>query len=412
MSTLRSRFLVSLAVAITAGCADAGPTGPITHLPRDLTASETHLVAASNGFAFRLLQEVALRQSPDANVFISPLSVSMALGMTWNGAAGTTEQAMQSTLGLAGMSRDDINQSYRSLIDLLRGLDSKVAFTLANSIWYRQGFSFEPAFFDVTRTFFDAQVTGLDFGAPSAVQTINDWVNAQTQGKITEIVDGIPLDVVMYLINAIHFKGDWVNRFDASLTRADSFTLADGSSVSVPMMGYAVPVPVRSAWVDGALILDLRYGGGAYSMTIVLPPEGAAMDSVVAALASERWDGWIDALDSVTAGVRMPKFKLEFEDSLNGALTAMGMGIAFSGAADFSRMSAGGGLYIDEVLHKTYVDVNEEGTEAAAVTSVSMVSSCCGPPWYVIDRPFLFVIRERFSGTILFMGRIMNPAAS
>ena len=413
-------LVVPVSIAVVAGCADQAPTAPITRLPRALTASETHLVAASNDFAFRLFREVAGEQSPDSNLFISPLSVSMALGMTYNGAAGTTAQAMDTTLGFGGMTLDEVNHSYQGVIDLLRGLDSRVDFTLANSVWYKQDLALEPSFLDVTHTYFDAQVQSLDFSAPSASQTINDWVNAQTNGKIAEIVPGpIPDNLVMYVIDAVYFKGAWVTQFDPSLTKPGPFTLADGSTASVPMMSFANPASVQIAYVAGVQLLDLRYGGGAYSMTIAMPDNPAAMDTLVAGLTRQRWDTWITALDSAPGQVAMPKFKLTYGLRMKDVLTALGVGVAFipcdgraPDCADLTRMRSVRDLYVSEVLHKTYVDVNEEGTEAAGATEVAVATLNNASLWFVVDRPFLFTIRERFSGTILFLGRIMNPAAT
>jgi len=418
-------LVTAAAVALAAGCSEGPITGPITHLPRELTASETHLVATSNDFAVRLFREIARQENPGSNLFVSPLSVGMALGMTYNGAAGTTAQAMQGTLGFAGMSLEEINRSYRGVIDLLRGLDPRVDFTLANSIWYRQGFSFEQPFLDTSRVYFDAVVRGLDFASPDAAPTINGWVNDQTHGKITSIVpDPIPSDIVMYLINAVYFKGDWVVQFDKSRTAPAPFTLADQSTTTVPMMSFRAPAEVRAGGElfpglggSGTLLLDLRYGGGAYSMTIVMPRDPAAMDSLVAGLTLQQWDAWVASLDSTKAFVSLPKFKLEYKLKLNSVLAAMGMGVAFTpcpavpDCADFTRMRSVRDLFISEVMHKTYVNVNEEGTEAAAATSVGMAPASA-PPSLVIERPFLFAIRERLSGAILFMGRIMNPAAT
>jgi serine protease inhibitor len=417
--------LALAAVALAAGCSEGPITRPITRLPRELTASETHLVAVTNEFAFRLFREMAREEGPAKNLFISPLSVGMALGMTYNGAAGTTQEAMQAVLGLEGMSLSEIDQAYRGVIALLRGLDPRVDFTLANSIWYRQDYSFEQPFLDTTRVYFDAAVEGLDFAAPSAGPTINGWVNDQTRGKITSIVpDPIPSDIVMYLINAVYFKGDWVVQFDRSRTAPAPFTLADRSTTSVPMMSFKAPGDVRVGGAlypqlggSGPLLLDLRYGGGAYSMTIVMPGSPAGMDSLVSGLTRQQWDAWIAVLDSTEAFVSMPKFTLAYQLKLNDVLAALGMGVAFVGCpavsdcADFTRMRSIRDLYISEVMHKTYVDVNEEGTEAAAATSVGM-GTTSAPTSVVVDRPFLFAIWERFSGTILFMGRIMNPAAT
>ncbi|HVO36121.1 MAG TPA: serpin family protein, partial [Gemmatimonadales bacterium] len=360
------------------------------------------------------------RESPDSNIFISPLSVGMALGMTVNGAAGATRDSMLAALQLAGVPMDAVNSSYRSVIDLLRGLDPGVDFTLANSIWYRSTFQTPgQAFLNDTRTYFDAQVQGLDFSAPSAAQTINDWVNAQTRGKIPDIVSA-PIDpaVVMYLINAIYFKGSWTQKFDASLTKNGPFTLRTGGAVAAAMMTDDEPAPL-GRYMDGEVtVVDLPYGGGAYAMTIVLPRSPVAIDSLSATLTQQRWNAWIAGLDSTRAIVTMPKFKLTFERGLEPPLADLGMGIALcdnGGLADFSGMYPGSGpgdFCISSVRHKTFVDVYEEGTEAAAVTSVVISLSSAGPMPIVVDHPFIVAIRERLTGTILFLGRVMNPAAS
>jgi serpin B len=414
------RPLLILAPALlAAACGEAPITGPhpITELPRALTPGETQLVAADNRFAFKLLRAVELGQTPDANVFISPLSVGMALGMTVNGAAGATRDSMLAALELAGTPMDEVNRGYRGVIDLLRGLDPGVAFTLANSIWYRTGITPTQAFLDATRTWFDAQVRSLDFAAPGAAQTINDWVSQQTRGKIPEIVDSpIPAYVIMYLINAIYFKGSWTQRFDPALTHDAPFTLRSGAAVTASMMTHKDPAPARYYAGDGVTVVDLPYGGGAWAMTIVLPQSPTAIDSLVAGLTEVRWDGWMAGLDSEAVIVTMPKFKLTFDAELQPALTALGMGIAFEcGAADFTPLNpaAGDQTCITRVKHKTFVDVYEEGTEAAAVTSVEvgLTAAPSGPLHIVVDRPFVVAIRERLTGTILFLGKVMNPAA-
>jgi serine protease inhibitor len=337
----------------------------------------------------------------------------MALGMTYNGAAGATLQAMQQTLQLQGLDLDEVNESYRSLIDLLRDLDPRVEFLLANSIWYRNTMAFEPQFIDLNREFFDAEVSALDFADPSASRTINQWVSEKTNGKILEIVPTpIPADMIMYLINAIYFKGDWRYQFDESLTRRAPFELLDGSQTTVDMMSYGEESPLLLYADADVQVVDLPYGGWAYSMTIVLPATAQGIGDVENGLTQERWSTWITALDSTSRMVSMPKFQLEYELELNDVLTALGMGLAFSpDSADFSHLYNGpaGRAYISTVTHKSFVEVNEEGTEAAAATSVGVGATSIGPPPIVVDRPFLFAIRERHSGTVLFMGRIMDP---
>ena len=403
--------LLAIATAALLTTCGGESIGPIEELPRELSVAEAKLIDADNRFAFKLFGEIN-QQEGDKNVFISPLSVAMALGMTYNGAAGSTREAMQQVLELQNMNLQEVNESYRSLIDLLRDLDPRVEFLIANSIWYRNTMTFDQAFLDLNRQYFDAEVSALDFNDPGSVNVINDWVRQNTRDKIEKIVDP-PIDpqTIMFLINAIYFKGDWTHQFDKELTRDAPFKLKDGSETTVDMMSHDDEVPIRYA-LDGDLqIVDLPYGGQAYSMTIVLPPTPQDIDSLVTGLSQAQWNNWTAALDSTSRHVSLPKFKLEYELSLNDALKALGMEIAFSDSADFTNMYGPGGAFISNVKHKTFVDVNEEGTAAAAVTSVEIGLTSVGPGPIVVDRPFLFAIRENYSGTILFMGKIMDPTA-
>ncbi|UCG87709.1 MAG: serpin family protein [Gemmatimonadota bacterium] len=400
---------VTLLVPVTATLVTCGDSfKAITELPRQLSVAEGKLIEADNRFAFNLFRAVDDLEG-DNNVFISPLSVAMALGMAYNGADGNTQQAMQQTLELAGMSVQEVNEAYRDLIGLLRNLDPRVEFLLANSIWYRDTWTFEQEFIDINRQYFDAEVAALDFTSPAAAPTINGWVSNATHGRIAGIVpDPVPNDIVMYLINAIYFKGDWTYQFDKSRTRGAPFDLPDGSQTTVDMMSHEADVEVGVNWSAGVHVGDLPYGGEAYSMTILLPPTATQIDSLVDQLTQENWSEWVGQIHTEEIHVSIPKFTLEYEIKLNDALTALGMGIAFSDTADFTRMYAPGEIFISEVKHKTFVDVNEEGTEAAAATSVGMAPTSM-PLSFIVDRPFVFVIRERLSGTILFMGKVVDP---
>jgi len=407
---------VAAAALLVAACATSPVTGPITHLPRDLTAGERQLVSSDNRFAFALFRAIAQRESADSNLFVSPLSVGMALGMTVNGAMGATRDSMLHALQLDGLAMDAVNRGYRGVLDLLRGLDPAVALTVANAIWYRNTIQPGQAFLDDVRTWFDAEAQGLDFASPAAPQTINDWVNARTLGKIPTIVDEIPDSVIMYLVNAIYFKGSWTQRFDPALTRDAPFHLRDGTTATTRTMEHRDAAPARIFAGDGVTVVDLPYGGRAYAMTIVLPQSAAGIDTLVAGLTEGRWDGWIAGLDSSDVIVTMPKFTLTFAREMTPFLRALGMGIAFcdGGAADFTRLYPPGGACITRVKHKTFVDVYEEGTEAAGATSVEIgvTSVRGGPVRVVVDRPFVVAIRERLTGTILFLGRVTRPAAS
>jgi len=404
--------LLAIALPLAVACSKEplGPPARITALPRALTAREQQLIQADNRFAIKLLKE-ADTQTRDTlpNLFVSPLSAAMALAMTYNGAAGTTATAMDTTLELAGMSLPDVNQGNQSLIALLRGLDRQVQFQIANSIWYRKGLAVEQPFIDANRTYFDAQVEGLDFTAATAAQTINAWVDQQTHGLIKQIVeDPIPPGVLMYLMNAIYFKGEWTRQFDKQRTAPQPFHLQDGSTVSVPTMTYGAEVPIRRASTPIGTVIDLPYGGAAFSMTIVLPRDSLGVDGVLANTTIDDWNAWIAALDTSVTGLYIPKFKLENNLTFRTTLAALGMGIAFTEFADFSGMHQGGGLMLTDVKHRTYVDVNEEGTTAAAVTAV-VVGPTSVPPTLRVDRPFVFALRENLSGTILFMGVIRHP---
>jgi len=300
------------------------------------------------------------------------------------------------------------------LIALLRGLDPRVAFTLANSVWYRQQFNPLPAFLYATRTYFDATVQSIDFASPTAAPTIKRWVSDQTRGKIPTIVpDPLPDDAVAYLINAIYFKGDWTMPFDPARTAPGPFTLTTGATTSVPRMTHGRAVTIGYLREGDVTVLDLPYSGGAFTMTIALPRDPAGINSLVLGLTEERWSGWTAALDSASFEVYLPKFTLTYDLSMNNVLAALGMPSAFCGPwqTDFTRLDASGRVCITNVKHKAFVDVNEEGTEAAAATSVE-VGITSLPPSIVVDHPFVFAIRERLSGTILFLGRVMNPAGT
>ena len=407
MPRVRGPILFLLSVQ-AAACGES--QGPIGALPRELSLAEQTLVATSNRFAFSFFREVVGHEEPDSNVFISPLSAAMALGMTYNGARGETRDAMARVLGLDAVTLQEANESFRSLIDLLRSLDSRVDFRLANSIWSRQGFVARPEFLDLGRKYFDAQVSTLDFSRPEAVSTINGWVNDNTNGKIPKIIDKIEPEIVMFLINAIYFKGTWVYEFDKHLTKPEAFTRRDGGERTVSMMRHARAAHVGRYDGQGFQVVDLPYGGGAYSMTVVLPDPGRDVDSVVATLSPDGWAMITSGLERDSIVVAMPKFRLQWDAMLNDVLTALGMGIAFQpGVADLSGIAGSpGDLFISYVKQGTFVDVNEEGTEAAAATIVAIADSA-GPQEFRIDRPFAFLIRERFSGTILFMGRIVHP---
>jgi serpin B len=394
-------------MAVLSACSDSSgpsPGEPIDALPRQLSVAEQKVINGSNAFAFDLLKAVNASDKA-GNVFISPLSASMALGMTMNGAAGGTYDAMHSTLRFGDLARVDVNESYKTLIALLRDLDKSTEFSIANSIWYQQDYPFRQDFLAESKSYFDAEVKGLDLTKPASADVINAWVSDATSKKIPKIIDNFDGDEVMFLINAIYFKGQWVSRFDKSKTVDAPFHALDGTSANVPLMSQMEPF--RHGFGADYQSIDLPYGNSAFTMTIVLPNVGVDINTFTDNLTEAKWKAIDAGMAKSEIGISLPRFRLEWKKNLNEQLKSLGMAVAFDDrAADFSRMSASTErLVITDVIQKTFVDVNEEGTEAAAATSVG-VGPTSAPGTIRIDRPFIFAIRERLSGTILFIGKI------
>jgi len=410
--TVRALVTTGMLLLVAAGC-DFGATDDDEDAPppRPLTAVEQQVVKADNAFGLKLLQSTVDAEGEPANVFVSPISVSMALGMTLNGARGETREAMETALRKQDLSPGEINDAYRGLIDLLEGLDPDVDVALANSIWYRNTIPVRQAFIDTNRVHFDAEVAGLDFSDSGASERINGWVNDATHGNIPDIVPAqIPPEIVMYLINATYFKGPWRTQFDPSNTEDGTFHRADGSTATVPMMTRTEAVTLPFVQTDRFRAVDLAYGDSLYSMTVLLPNEDTSVQGVVDSLDPEAWNRLTDRMAPKSfSRLQLPKFTLRYKKQLKDVLTDLGMGIAFTKRANF-RNIADTTLAISKVTHKTFLRVDEEGTEASAATSVG-IGVTSAPPAFVVDRPFLMAIRENHSGTILFIGTVVDPTA-
>ncbi len=300
---------------------------PGHNTPRELTTAEKSLAGSGNLFGFKLFNEIA-RQEKDKNLFISPLSVSMALGMAYNGASGSTQEAIQKTLELSGLSLQQVDDSYKSLIDLLKGLDDKVIFQIGNSIWYREGLNVENEFVDLNKSYFDATVTPLNFDDPTAAPIINGWVDKSTNGKIPNIVSS-PIDpsLVMFLINAIYFKGTWTYQFDKNATSDDLFIESDGSKTPCKMMHqkgefqYSENSQFQS--------VNLPYGNERFSMIVILPQKQIPIDSVIAQINEQNWEKWTNSFSRQKGALYFPKFTMSYDTELKSVLQALGMGIAF-----------------------------------------------------------------------------------
>ncbi len=402
-------FLFVLILLSTFGCDTTEPTEPL----RELSSSEAKIIEADNSFGLKLFKELNTEMA-DSNVFISPLSVSMALGMTYNGAVGSTEEAMRTTLEFGELSMAEINESYKSLIELLKGIDSDVEFNIANSIWYKYDRPFKQDFFERCRDYFDARVSGLDFGKPQAVKdTINNWVEENTNGRIKDILDYVDPWAVMYLVNAIYFNGTWTYQFNEEDTKNDIFYLPGGETKDCKMM----EIKSLFKYFEDSLLqaIDIPYGSGNYSMTVVLPGYGEDIEEFIAGLTQEKWNEWMSRFYEDSVNLFLPKLKLEYKtDSiLKEVLKEMGMEIAFDPyRANFTGMADPSNIWIGRVIHKAFLEIDEEGTEAAAATVVEMLESSVPEetdPIIMINRPFIFAIRENHSGAILFIGKIVDP---
>ena len=386
------------------GCFDIDFTRNII---RDVLAATeepdvSSVASANTRFGFKLLHDLRERD-PGGNIFISPLSISIALTMTYNGAIGETERAMAEALEIAELDLSTINQSNKALRNSLENPDPKVQISIANSIWSRQGVDFNTEFLERNRTFFGAEIASLDFNSPQAPAIINEWVATNTNGKIEKIVESIDLQTLLVLINAIYFKGNWQDQFNESRTRTGVFHLSDGSEKQVQMMHREGEYPYFRG--ENFEATSLPYGDGRVSMYIFLPNHNSNLNRFLRTLNEENWEDWISQLHDRTHELMLPRFRLEYEVSLNDTLEALGMGIAFGGGADFSGM--GPSLFISEVRHKTFVEVNEEGTEAVAATAGLLVES--EPPVFRVNRPFFFTIYDAETQTILFMGTVTEP---
>ncbi|MCC5638255.1 serpin family protein [Nostoc sp. CHAB 5844] len=390
--------------------ADTKMPQPELPLQKKTVNPDTKLVKANNKFGFKLFSEILKEESSEKNIFISPSSLAIALAMTYNGASGSTQQAMAKTLELQGMNLADINSNYANLKSLLENPDANVQLNIANSLWVNKDVSLRPDFLQRNQEFYKAKVANLDFQDASALSTINDWVNDNTRGKINKIVDKIEPNQVLFLINAIYFKGQWSEKFDKNQTAEYPFYNASGQQKQHPMMSQEGEYKYYEN--EQFQAVSLPYGkDGKVSFYIFLPRQNSSLKTFYQNLNAENWEKWLKQFNSREGLIRLPRFKTDYEVTLNDALKALGMQEAFTNQANFSGI--GKNLAISQVKHKTFVEVNEDGTEAAAATSVGIVATSLRqklePFRMIVDRPFFCAIRDNQTGSILFMGSILEP---
>lgn len=410
---------------LTLSFADVGQTQDFKNLSPIETfhsqrAENTNLriVEANNKFGFKIFSEL-FQQQPNQNIAISPTSLAIALAMTYNGASGETQQAMSKTLELQGMNLKEVNQANAALQASWRNLDTKVQLSIANSLWVRQGISFNLNFLQRVREAYAAQINTVDFKDPGVPSIVNKWVRQNTNGKIDRIVDTINPNSAVLLFNAIYFKGKWKIPFPKDKSKELPFYLLNGTQKRHTMMSSNKD---DYLYYENELFqaVSLPYGSGRLSMYVFLPKKGIRLKDFYQQLNRKTWEQWMTQFKLKEGFIQLPRFKLDYEIILNGTLKALGMGVAFNrNSANFSGMIAAAvepstqKFSIDQVKQKTFIEVNEEGTEAAAVTGVMMLRSLNLNTFsMVVDRPFFFAIRDNHTGTILFMGSIVEPKLS
>jgi len=384
---------------------------PSEPVPISLTTDQTALIESGNEFAFDIFKNIISGENEGKNVMISPLSISSALSMTINGANGETREAMLEALRLKGITVDAVNKAYRDLTKALISVDKRVLISIANSVWTEDDFNVKKAFIDVLTQYYDAQSEAFDINDPNAPARMNAWIENKTNGLIKDIIESLDDNTVMLLINAIYFKGKWASEFDRTKTENLPFYLTSGS-VNVPMMKQKSDFSVYEG--NGFVMAEFPYGQGNFVMDVILPDQSSSLSGTMNLITDANFNGWISQMRKRETDVTFPKFKYGFKKKLKDVLSNMGMGIAFTDAADFSNISEQYDLLINEVTHQSFIETDEEGTEAAAATVVEIGLTSVGPTSFEfrMDRPFIFIIRETTTNSILFMGRVADPSAN
>jgi serpin B len=378
-------------------------------VPIELTLKQKEVINSANKFAFDLFVPIITEKKGAENIMISPFSVTSALSMTLNGAAGATFDAMKGALRYDGQTIEEINATYLKLIKDMVPVDPRVTMEIANSVWVEKRLIVKQPFMDALTTWYLAEAKNIDVTDPKAVETVNNWIEDKTHDKIKDMLESLDPDLAMLLINAIYFNGKWRYQFDKDATQDKPFYISPDNPVQVPMMYHKEKFAVTSS--ENATIVELPYGQGNYSMVVMLPNEDIEVSEVASTLNPVNWAQWMENLSHVTTEVElsMPRFKYEYKRQLNDDLSSLGMAIAFTPDADFSNIS-NQGLMISRVLHQTFIDNNEEGTEAAAATVVEIVLTSMPMTTVVnLNHPFLYFIRETSTGTIVFMGQVVDP---
>jgi serpin B len=392
-------------------CSKTEENLPAEPVPINLTTDQVGIIKSENSFAFDIFSQVLNSTEEGTNVIISPLSISVALSMTLNGAVGATRDSMLKALRLKGITPAVINNSYKSLTETLLSVDKRVFISIANSVWTEDDFVVKQAFIDVLTNYYNADSRSFDINDATAPDKINAWIEDKTNNLIKKMISQLDDNTVMLLINAIYFKGKWKLEFDASKTQDQPFYRSNGSSTDVPMMKQTDNFKAFRG--NGFTIAELPYGQGNFAMDVLIPDDEDNLSSFSSTLSNTNFTSWVSQLADQKVQISFPRFKYGFKKELKDVLTGMGMGIAFTDDADLSNISDLYDLYISFVTHQAFIETNEEGTEAAAATVVGV--GVTSMPSYLIlnmDHPFIYIIRETTTNSIIFMGKVADPSVN
>ena len=415
---MASKIIVKLAAVfiiftlMAMSCSKSEEELPNEPVPINLTQDQVALIESGNSFAFDIFMKILGGAGENENVMISPLSISYALSMTLNGADGATRDSMLKALRMNGITPDEINDSYKNLTGALLSVDKRVLISIANSVWVEKNFTVKKSFTDILTNYYDAESRSFDINDAAAPDKINVWIEDKTNGLIKEMIDKLEDNTVMLLINAIYFKGKWKSQFDKSKTVEMPFFKSGGNQVNVPMMKQKNDFRVHEG--DGFVVAEFPYGQGNFVMDIIIPNDQSGFNNTLAMISDENYTSWINQMNKRETDLSFPRFKYGFRKKLKDTLTDMGMGIAFTDGADFSNINDMYDLLINDVAHQSFIETNEEGTEAAAATVVEIGLTSAPPTPLVLklDHPFIYIIRETTTNTIIFMGRVADPSAN
>jgi len=400
--------ILLITISLSISCEKSNDDNPGDPVPINLTDKQVALVKSGNEFAFDIFRKTLENEAPEKNIMISPLSISYALSMTVNGADGPTRDSILKALRVSNISIEELNRSYKDLTAALLSVDKRVAMKIANSVWTEQNFSVKKAFIDVLTDYYMAESKPFNINDANTPSIINQWIKDNTNGLIKDMIDQLDPATVMLLINAIYFKGMWKYEFDKAETTQRPFSVSGGSQLEVPSMSQAETHKVYQG--EGFTMVELPYGQGNFVMDVILPDTQSGTSFFTNVNESD-FNEWTKSLSPRKVNLYMPRFKYKYKKTLNEILADMGMTIAFTDIADFTNI-AEAPLHIDSVLHQTFIETNEEGTEAAAATAVIVVLTTNELDTTLlidINRPFIYIIREITTNTIIFMGRVSNP---